>query len=99
MSIMTDIDVTEIRIILEDLSEEQLINILEKNGYTNKGKKNVLIREIMTKISHDIVIQELDDLLLYYFYFFYFYRTFIFLLILLLFLYPITYKNTHCFFY
>ena len=50
---MTDIDVTEIRIILEDLSEEQLINILEKNGYTNKGKKNVLIREIMTKISHD----------------------------------------------
>ena len=51
--IMTDIDVTEIRIILEDLSEEQLINILEKNGYTNKGKKNVLIREIMTKISHD----------------------------------------------
>nr|WP_295608185.1 hypothetical protein [uncultured Methanobrevibacter sp.] len=96
---MTDIDVTEIRIILEDLSEEQLINILEKNGYTNKGKKNVLIREIMTKISHDIVIQELDDLLLYYFYFFYFYRTFIFLLILLLFLYPITYKNTHCFFY
>ena len=58
---MTDIDVTEIRIILEDLSEEQLIN-MEKNGYTNKGKKNVLIREIMTKISHDIVIQELDDL-------------------------------------
>ena len=51
---MTDIDVTEIRIILEDLSEEQLINILEKNGYTNKGKKNVLIREIMTKISHDL---------------------------------------------
>ena len=47
---MTDIDVTEIRI------------ILEKNGYTNKGKKNVLIREIMTKISHDIVIQELDEL-------------------------------------
>ena len=34
----------------------------EKNGYTNKGKKNVLIREIMTKISHDIVIQELDEL-------------------------------------
>ena len=29
MSIMTDIDVTEIRIILEDLTEEQLINILE----------------------------------------------------------------------
>ena len=45
---MTDIDVTEIRIILD--------------GYTNKGKKNVLIREIMTKISHDIVIQELDEL-------------------------------------
>ena len=58
---MTDIDVTEIRIILEDLTEEQLIN-MEKNGYTNKGKKNVLIREIMTKISHDIVIQELDEL-------------------------------------
>ena len=40
--IMTDIDVTEIRIILEDLTEEQLINILEKNGYTNKGKKKCI---------------------------------------------------------
>ena len=59
---MTDIDVTEIRIILEDLTEEQLINILEKNGYTNKGKKDVLIREVMIKISHDIVIQELEAL-------------------------------------
>ena len=59
---MADIDVTELRIVLEDLNEEQLINILEKNGYTNKGSKKVLIREVMTKISHDIVIQELDDL-------------------------------------
>lgn len=59
---MADIDVTELRIVLEDLTEEQLINILEKNGYTNKGSKKVLIREVMTKISHDIVIQELDDL-------------------------------------
>ena len=71
MSIMTDIDVTEIRIILEDLSEEQLINILEKNGYTNKGKKNVLIREIMTKISHDLFF-----LLLSYFYIFTYFTTF-----------------------
>ena len=30
---MTDIDVTEIRIILEDLTEEQLINILETWSY------------------------------------------------------------------
>ena len=59
---MADIDVTELRIVLEDLTEEQLINILEKNGYTNKGKKDVLIREVMIKISHDIVIQELDEL-------------------------------------
>jgi hypothetical protein len=59
---MADIDVTELRIVLEDLDDEQLINILEKNGYTNKGSKKVLIREVMTKISHDIVIQELDDL-------------------------------------
>lgn len=59
---MADIDVTELRFVLEDLNEEQLINILEKNGYTNKGSKKVLIREVMTKISHDIVIQELDDL-------------------------------------
>ena len=59
---MADIDVTELRIVLEDLSEEQLINILEKNGYTNKGSKKVLIREVMTKISHDIVIEELDEL-------------------------------------
>ena len=62
MTIMADIDVTELRIVLEDLSEEQFINILEKNGYTNRGSKKVLIREVMTKISHDIVIQELDDL-------------------------------------
>ena len=59
---MADIDVTELRFVLEDLNEEQLINILEKNGYTNRGSKKVLIREVMTKISHDIVIQELDDL-------------------------------------
>ena len=59
---MADIDVTEIRIILEDLTEEQLTNILEKNGYTNKGSEKVLIREIMTKISHDIIIEELDAL-------------------------------------
>lgn len=59
---MADIDVTELRIVLEDLTEEQLINILEKNGYTNRGKKDVLIREVMIKISHDIVIQELEEL-------------------------------------
>lgn len=59
---MADIDVTELRFVLEDLSEEQLIGILERNGYTNRGKKDVLIREVMIKISHDIVIQELEDL-------------------------------------
>ncbi len=59
---MADIDVTELRIVLEDLTEDQLINILEKNGYTNRGSKKVLIREVMTKISHDIVIEELDAL-------------------------------------
>jgi hypothetical protein len=62
MTIMADIDVTELRFVLEDLSEEQLIGILERNGYTNRGKKDVLIREFMIKISHDIVIQELEDL-------------------------------------
>lgn len=59
---MAEIDVTELRIVLEDLTEEQLIGILEKNGYTNRGKKDVLIREVMIKISHEIVIQELEDL-------------------------------------
>ena len=59
---MADIDVTELRFVLEDLSEAQLIGILERNGYTNRGKKDVLIREVMIKISHDIVIQELEDL-------------------------------------
>ncbi|MBR5504143.1 MAG: hypothetical protein IKV87_06860 [Methanobrevibacter sp.] len=62
MGNMADIDVTELRIVLEDLTEDQLINILEKNGYTNRGSKKVLIREVMTKISHDIVIEELDAL-------------------------------------
>ena len=62
MTVMADIDVTELRFVLEDLSEEQLIGILERNGYTNRGKKDVLIREVMNKISHDIVIQELEDL-------------------------------------
>ena len=59
---MADVDVTEIRIILEDLSKEQLIEILEKNGYTTKGNEKFLIKEIMTKISHDIIIDELDQL-------------------------------------
>ena len=59
---MADIDVTELRFVLEDLSEEQLIGILERNGYTNRGKKDVLIREVMIKISHDLVIQELEEL-------------------------------------
>ena len=62
MAIMADIDVTELRFVLEDLTEEQLIGILERNGYTNRGKKDVLIREVMIKISHDLVIQELEDL-------------------------------------
>ena len=62
MTIMADIDVTELRFVLEDLTEEQLIGILERNGYTNRGKKDVLIREVMIKISHDLVIQELEDL-------------------------------------
>lgn len=59
---MAEIDVTELRFVLEDLDEEQLFGILERNGYTNKGSKKVLIREVMTKISHDIVIQELENL-------------------------------------
>ena len=59
---MADIDVTELRFVLEDCTEEQLIGILERNGYTNRGKKDVLIREVMIKISHDLVIQELEDL-------------------------------------
>ena len=62
MTIMAEIDVTELRFVLEDLDEEQLFGILERNGYTNKGSKKVLIREVMTKISHDIVIQELENL-------------------------------------
>ncbi|ADC46352.1 hypothetical protein mru_0501 [Methanobrevibacter ruminantium M1] len=59
---MADVDVTEIRIILEDLSKDQLTEILEKNGYTSKGSEKFLIKEIMTKISHDIIIDELDQL-------------------------------------
>ncbi len=55
---MAHIDVTEIRIILED----QLTQILENNGYHYKGSEKVLIKEIMTKISHDIIIEELDTL-------------------------------------
>lgn len=58
---MADVDVTEIRIILEDLSKDQLLEILEKNGYTSKGSEKFLIKEIMTKISHDIIIDELDQ--------------------------------------
>lgn len=57
---MADIDVTEIRIILEDLDKDQLTQILENNGYHYKGSEKVLIKEIMTKISHDIIIEELD---------------------------------------
>ena len=51
---MAAIDETELRFVLEGLS------ILENNGYSYKGKDDFLIRQIMTKISYSVIIEELE---------------------------------------
>ena len=57
---MAAIDETEIRFVLEGLNKEQLTSILENNGYSYKGKDDFLIRQIMTKISYSVIIEELE---------------------------------------
>ena len=50
----------KIRFVLEGLNKEQLTSILENNGYSYKGKDDFLIRQIMTKISYSVIIEELE---------------------------------------
>ena len=57
---MATIDETELRFVLEGLNKEQLTSILENNGYSYKGKDDFLIRQIMTKISFSVIIEELE---------------------------------------
>ena len=56
---MAAIDETELRFVLEGLNKDQLTSILENNGYSYKGKDDFLIRQIMTKISYSVIIEEL----------------------------------------
>ena len=55
---MAAIDETELRFVLEGLNKDQLTSILENNGYSYKGKDDFLIRQIMTKISYSVIIEE-----------------------------------------
>lgn len=57
---MAAIDETEIRFVLEGLDKDQLTSILENNGYNYQGKEDFLIRQIMTKISYSVIIEELE---------------------------------------
>ena len=57
---MSAIDETELRFVLEGLIKDQLTRILENNGYSFKGKDDFLIRQIMTKISYRVIIEELE---------------------------------------
>ena len=57
---MAAIDETELRFVFEGLNKEQLTSILENNGYNYKGKDEFLIRQIMTKISYSVIIEELE---------------------------------------
>ena len=57
---MATIDETELRFVLEGHKKEQLTSILENNGNSYKGKDDFLIRQIMTKISYSVIIEELE---------------------------------------
>lgn len=51
-----------IRMILENLTKEQLTEILEKNGYHIGGSQKKLVNEIMTKVTHNLVLENLKEM-------------------------------------
>lgn len=51
-----------LRFELEKLDKDQLTQILEKNGYNIGGNQKKLINEIMTKVTHTTVINDLKEM-------------------------------------
>lgn len=51
-----------LRFELEKLNKDQLTQILEKNGYHIGGNQKKLINEIMTKVTHTVVIEDLKEM-------------------------------------
>lgn len=55
-------DYINLRFELEKLNKDQLTQILEKNGYHIGGNQKKLINEIMTKVTHTVVIEDLKEM-------------------------------------
>ena len=51
-----------LRFELEKLDKDQLTQILEKNGYNIGGNQKKLINEIMNKVTHTTVINDLKEM-------------------------------------
>ena len=51
-----------LRFELEKLDKDQLTQILEKNGYHVGGNQKKLINEIMNKVTHTTVINDLKEM-------------------------------------
>lgn len=51
-----------LRFELEKLDKDQLTQILEKNGYHIGGNQKKLINEVMTKVTHTTVINDLKEM-------------------------------------
>ncbi|MDO5850334.1 MAG: hypothetical protein Q4P14_03885 [Methanobacteriaceae archaeon] len=55
-------EVIELRMVLENLDEDVLVKILEINGYSIGGNQKKLINEIMTKVTHTKVVEDLKEM-------------------------------------
>lgn len=55
-------EVVGLRMKLENLDEDVLTKILEINGYSIGGNQKKLINEIMTKVTHTKVIEDLKEM-------------------------------------
>lgn len=51
-----------LRFELEKLDTDQLTQILEKNGYHIGGNQKKLVNEIMNKVTHTTVINDLKEM-------------------------------------
>ena len=51
-----------LRFELEKLDKDQLTQILEKNGYHIGGNQKKLVNEIMNKVTHTTVINDLKEM-------------------------------------
>lgn len=55
-------EVIGLRMELENLDKEVLIEILEKNGFSTGGNQKKLINTIMTKVTHTKVVEDLKEM-------------------------------------